>query len=188
MHKRDSHMKHIYYSVGCSLLFVFGLLLFFYQESWFIITCPLIHEETYNPLYHQNTSYKTITLYAWSQNKYKKETTEIIHSDNTTQNIKLLLNSWLQFVDDEHITDKETQIVSVSLSPSKQEAFICLNQYPFEKDWSTYRKLMWIESLLKTLRDNKIHISGIRLLVLHQPLIDDHLNFECSWPISGYLQ
>lgn len=181
-------MKYLYYSIVCIILLFTGAFFFFYQESWFIITCPLIHKEEYNPLQHQNIIYQTVNLYAWSHNKYKSETTEIIHSDNIAQNIKLLLSSWLMFLDDEHITDKDTQIISVCLSPSKQEAFICLNQYPFERDWSSYQKLMWIESMLKTIRENKVPITAVRLLVLHEPLLDDHLNFNISWPILGYLQ
>lgn len=176
------------YLAGCLTLFIIGSLFFFYQESWLIITSPFYKQTELSANLQHNTTYKTITLYGWLNNTLKIESTEIIYSDNVAQNIKLLLNSWLLFLEDEHITDKQTQIMSVALSISKQEAFISLNQPPFDPASSTHQKLMWIESMLKTIRENKIPITSIRLLVHHQPLLDDHLNFDISWPIAGFVQ
>lgn len=178
-------MKHPWYIIIYSILFVIGCLFFYYQESWIIITFPFTNNLQHSQI-QQNITYKTITLYAWQNNKLKQETTEIVYSDNIAQNIKQLLNSWLIFIEDEHLTDQENQAISVALSPSKQEAFICLNKNPFEKQWSTYQKFMWINSLLKTLKNNKIPISAVRLLVHHETLQDDHLNFDISWPITGF--
>lgn len=179
-------MKYLQQIVTASFCIFLGFLFFLYQESWIIFTSPFAQQEEINPILQQNISYKSVTLYCWHNNTYKKETTHIIYSENTGENIKHLINQWLIFLDDEHITNKETQIISVALSPSKQEAFICLNQPPFDKSWNTYQKLMWIESILKTIRENKIPITHARFLVHHQPLQDDHLNFEISWPISGF--
>jgi len=181
-------MKKIIYIGSCFILFFIGSLFFLYQESWIIITSPFSRQNEQTISLQNNTIYKTITLYGWQQNEYKTESTEIIYSDNIAQNLTLLLNSWLIFLEDEHITDKQTQVMSVALPHSKTEAFISLNQQPFDPAWSTYRKLMWIESMLKTIRENKIPISSIRLLVHHQPLQDDHLQFDISWPITGFTQ
>lgn len=181
-------MKKILYISSYIILLLIGSFFFLYQESWIIITSPFNTQKENNVFLQNNTTYKTITLYGWQNNNYKKESTEIIYSDNIAQNLKLLLNSWLIFLEEEHITDKQTQIMSVTLSHSKAEAFVSLNQPPFDQAWSTYRKLMWIESLLKTIRETKIPVSSIRILVHHQPLQDDHLNFDISWPINGFTQ
>lgn len=181
-------MKKIIYPLCCLVLFFIGILFFCYQESWLIIISPFNAQSQQNRSQEHNTTYKTITLYGWQNNAYKTESTEIIYSDHTAQNLKLLLNSWLIFLEDEQITDKQTQVMSVALSHTKSEAFISLNQPPFDQAWSTYRKLMWIESMLKTIRENKISITSVRLLVHHQPLQDDHLNFDISWPLTGFTQ
>lgn len=181
-------MRNLLYIATCSILCLLGGFFFLIQESWIVITSPFAQQQAQQTTQQKNTAYKTVTLYSMqNNNQIKKETTEIVYSDNTAHNIKLLLNSWLLFLEDEHIIEHENHIISVSLSSSKQEAFICLNQYPFEKSWSTYKKMMWIESLLKTIRENGISITSIRLLVQHQPLQDDHLHFELSWPIKGFI-
>ena len=181
-------MKNFIYLTFCILLIILGTIFFLYQESWIIITSPFLRQETINSQVQEQTTYKTVMLYGWKNNNYKTESTEIIYSNNISKNINFLLNSWLLFLEDEHITEKQTQVMSVALSNSKQEAFISLNQQPFDIESSTYDKLMWVESLLKTIRENKISISAIRLLVHHQPLQDDHLNFDISWPIAGFIQ
>lgn len=181
-------MKIIWYIISCFALCLIGSLFFLYQESWIIITSPFHTQLLSTESSQQNACYKTVILYGWLNDKLKTESTEIIYSDNVAQNIKLLLNSWLLFLEDEHISDKQTQVMSIALSVSKQDAFISLNQPPFDPASSTYQKLLWIESLCKTVKENKIPITSIRILVHHQPLIDDHLNFDISWPISGFLQ
>lgn len=181
-------MKHYAYILICSGLILLGSLFFLYQESWIVITSPFVKQEAINSEFGEQIHYKTITLYGWHNNAYKTESTEIIYSDDTAQNLLLLLNSWLLFLEDEHISEKQTQTMSVALSYSKQEAFISLNQPPFDNASSTYHKLMWVESMLKTIRENKIPIAAVRLLVHHQPLQDDHLNFDISWPIFGFIQ
>ena len=181
-------MKNNQYLLICFLLCSLGIFFYLYQESWVVITSPFVRQQTYDSMAQKNATYKMMTLYAWQQNNLKKESTEIMYTDDIAQNIKLLLNSWLLFLEDERITDKQTQIMSVALSPTKTEAFICFNQPPFDAAWSTYQKLMWTESMLQTIRENKIPITTIRLLVHHQPLQDDHLNFDISWPIIGFVQ
>ncbi|MBM17787.1 MAG: hypothetical protein CL947_01805 [Epsilonproteobacteria bacterium] len=181
-------MKNMYYIIACISMTLVGSLFYLQQESWIIITSPFDYDNKINPIAKKYTSYKTVTLYAWNQNHLKQEVTDIIYSDNVSQNLKQLINSWFLFLDDEDIMTQETYVESVILSPSKQEAFISLNQIPFEGSWSTYQKLFWIEGMLTTIKNNKIPITAIRLLVHHQPLQDDHLNFAIPWPITGFLQ
>ncbi|MCX5923986.1 MAG: hypothetical protein NTZ68_00975 [Candidatus Dependentiae bacterium] len=180
--------KSIYFLASITLVAI-GSLFFLYQESWIVFSIPKSQTSTAASLKQQKINSKEVSLWVWSDRKvFKKETAEIIYGQDTAQNIKLLLNSWFLFLEEEGLTDKQIFVQSVALSPSGSEAFISLNQYPFDKSCSTYQKLMLIESLLKTLHENKIPIAFIRLLVHHQPLHDDHLNFEAAWPIAGYLQ
>ena len=46
---------------------------------------------------------------------------------------------------------------------------------------------MWIEGLLKTVRENNIHVQSLYFLVRNKPLHDAHLEFCHPWPLAGYL-
>ncbi|MFA5998613.1 MAG: hypothetical protein WC747_01170 [Candidatus Babeliales bacterium] len=180
--------KYTYFLASLSFLAV-GSLFFLYQESWIVFSIPKRQTSPTVSSKQQKINSKEVSLWVWSKRKaFKKETAEIIYGQDTAQNIKLLLNSWFLFLEEEGLTDKQIFVQSVALSPSGSEAFISLNQYPFDKSCSTYQKLMLVESLLKTLQENKIPIAFIRLLVHHQPLQDDHLSFDAAWPIAGYIQ
>jgi len=181
-------MKKMLYVIICTLLLSIGSIFFFYQESWFVFFIPQKQTNTRSAT-HACSSAKEVTLWAWNNNSrfLKKETAEIIYGPDITQNIKLLLNSWFLFLEEEGLTDKQIIVQSVALSPCATQAFISINQYPFDKSASTHHKLMLIESLLKTIKENDIHILFIRLLIHHKPLIDDHLNFDVAWPVQGYL-
>lgn len=172
-----------------SILLVFtglGIFFYLYQESWFIIHFP--SSMTAKNERAKLIKSQEIPVWIWYKNSLKKESLEIIVSDNTAQTLKILLNSWFALLEEENIIDKQITIQSVALSASNQEAFICFNQYPFNPQSSTYEKFMIMESMLKTIKDAKLGITHIRLLIHHQPLLDDHLNFNISWPIQGYLQ
>jgi len=183
-------MKKTIYLLICLILLIIGSLFFLYQESCIVFFWPN-QQQLPNHSLNQNSFHKQVTLWCLRvnnrQSSNKKETAEIMFSDDVTQNIKLLLNKWFLFLEEENTTSKQIIVQSVAISPSGGEAFISINQYPFDKDESTYCKLMIMESLLKTVRENGIPISSIRLLINSQPLIDDHLNFDISWPVCGYI-
>ncbi len=181
-------MKKTIYVIACIMLLAIGSLFFFYQESWIVFFIPQ-QQVNSNVTTSQHNYTKEVTLWAWNNNtrSQKKETAEIMYSNDVTQNLKLLLNSWFLFLEEEGLSDKQIIVQSVALSPCATQAFISINQYPFDKAASTHHKLMLIESLLKTIKENDTTISSIRLLIHHKPLIDDHLNFDVAWPVQGYL-
>jgi hypothetical protein len=169
------------------ILFVFGALFFLQQESWIIINLPTTPVATTS----QATDIKPqeVKLWLWHSHTMKQETAEIIVSTNDkATTLKHLINSWCMLLEENNITDKQIAAQSVALSPSKQEAFVCLNHPPFLPQASTYEKMMIIESLLKTIRSNITGITHIRLLINHQPLQDEHLNFDIPWPVCGQLE
>lgn len=169
------------------IFLIFGGLFFLQQESWIIINLPTVPVAKTS----QATDLKPqeVKLWLWHNHTMKQETAEIIVSNNDkATTIKHLINSWCVLLEENNITDKQIVAQSVALSPSKQEAFICFNSAPFLAHISTYEKIMIIESLLKTIRHNMQGITQIRLLINHQPLQDEHLNFDIAWPIYGYLE
>lgn len=179
-------MKYFWITTLCSLLLILGSLFFFYQQSWIIISFPYNIDHNVTATTKSVTSEK-VTLWAFKKDCWIKESTEIIKSDNIAQTLETLLSSWLLFLEEEGIIDNQVIIQSVTLTPSSNQAFISFYQSPLNVQASTYQTYMLIESMLKTIRVNQIPIQFVKLLIHHQTLQDKRLNFECFWPIAGYL-
>ena len=172
--------------IASIIFFIFGTIFFAYQQQWIIFIFPQYTQKIDPTNLHQSVQRKNITLHFWKNKKWNHEQSTIIWSADQAQNIKFLCNSWFNLAEDENITDNDILLLSAIVT-TNNEAFISLNKFPFNKSDSTFSKLMFIESLLKTLRTNNISIQSIRFLIHHQPFDDDHLNFDVSWPISGFL-
>jgi len=166
--------------------FIIGIILYAYQKEWVIIIPPTQNISYPTKDTNHNIEHRKITLFFFKHNAWQKEQMNTIWLSDITQNIKTITNNWLILLEDEKIIDKDIQVVSAVISPAK-ELFLSFNKEPFHKQDSTYTKLMIIQSLLTTMHENKIPVQSIRFLIHHQPLIDDHLNFSISWPISNFL-
>lgn len=166
-------------------LLLFGVVFFLYQESWIIISLP--SSTTMQPKTSSAIHPKETALWIFKDETLKKETTEIIFSNDHAQTIKQLLNHWLTTLEEENIIDKQINVQSVILSPSGQDAFICFQENFLNKQASSFTKMMILESMLKTLRDAKLGITNVRFLVHHQPMLDPHFNFDISWPVTGFI-
>jgi len=77
---------------------------------------------------------------------------------------------------------------NVLISIDETEVYISFDRNLLNEENSTKEKLMLIESLLKTLRDNEITVQQVHLLVHHQEMLDSHLDFSHAWPIIGFLK
>lgn len=177
--------KYIIYALSVALLLI-GSLFFFYQQSWIIISFP----KTTTTQTTRNVSSakpQQVALWIFKQNRWTCETTEIMSSDDLAQTIQFLLNAWLLLLEEEQMIDGQITVQSVARTPTNNEIFISFTQSPLRSQASTYDSCMLIESMLKTLRVNQISVPLIRLLVHHQPLQDDRLNFAAPWPLAGYL-
>jgi hypothetical protein len=89
---------------------------------------------------------------------------------------------------EEKIISKAISVQSAMLSPAGHELYISFNRNPLKKEKSTYEKWMFIEGLLRTVRENKIVVQAIHFLIHHQPINDHHLDFSKSWPLVGFLE
>ncbi len=170
--------------VSISLL-ICGVIFFLHQESWIIFSWPM---QTTMQTKHNTVQTKHTPLWIFKNNALTQEISEIIISSDQAQTIKQLLNNWLTTLEEENIIDKQITVQSVIISPSGQDAFICFQENFLNQQSSCFTKIMILESMLKTLRDAKLNIANVRLLMHHQPMTDPHLNFDISWPVSGYQQ
>ena len=166
-----------------------GILFFLIQRKWLIIQWTFNAESHQTALTNKETVLKKeIVLYCWKNEKEHREKTTLIWRHNkNAENIKQVANYWLDNLKSEKIMSQMVAIESVVLSPTEQDAYFSFNQVFTWKEWSVYEKWMLIESLCKTIKSANISIKYITLLVNHEPMIDDHLQFSCPWPVDGFI-
>jgi hypothetical protein len=131
---------------------------------------------------------KTVTLSLFKGETLKKEQQKIVWGTCAVDNYTLLINSWLTLLVDEGITRRRISLQSVALDTAQKHIFVSFEQTLFDAQDTTYSKLMMIESLLKTIKNNTDGIQDVYILVQHQPLQDAHLTFALGWPVRGFIQ
>ncbi len=180
-------MKYITALNLVTLSFVVGIVMYAYQKEWIIFVPPYAVADHQTESIDQDIQHHDVVIFFFKHKQWHKEIVNLIWSSDTAQNVKTVTNNWLMLLEDEKIIEKDIQVVSAAITSSK-ELFLSLNKDPFNKQDATYTKLMIIQGLLKTIHENKIAVQSVRFLIHHQTLIDDHLNFAVSWPISGFLK
>ncbi len=165
--------------------FLFGLFLWAWKHEMIVFRMP--HNSRISST-NVCVSKKPTTLFYFSYGTWRSEIIDSLWGTDTAENLLYLINNWLTLLDEEKIMPHKVSLQSVILSPSTTEAFISFDRNPFGPEDSTYTKLMWIESLLKTIRGNTIPIQTVRLLTHHAPLPEPHLDTEVSWPLNGFLE
>ena len=168
------------------ICFLAGLAFHAYQKEWIIIVPPYAVADHQPEVIDHDAQHRNVEIFFFKHVQWHKEMVNIIWSSDTAQNVKTVTNNWLTLLEDEKIIEKDIQVVSAVITSSK-ELFLSFNKDPFNKQDATYTKLMIVQGLFKTIHENKIPVQSVRFLIHHQTLIDDHLNFAISWPISGFL-
>lgn len=169
------------------LAFLCGALFYAYNQGWIVIHYPTNAAANHTQGNAAAPQKKKVKLFFWHNGSWKTETTTILWSNNKATALSHLINRWLTLLDDEGLLNKKTTLQTALLAPSEQELFLSFDRSPFSRQQSIQEKLMFVEGLLKTIRDTNTGIQAVRFLVHHQPLIDDHLDFGHAWPIIGYL-
>jgi len=177
-------MKPLYYIPLSAGSFLLGIIFYcFYHEILVIKRVRYPNQQ----LNKHEVIKKKFLLYFWKDKAWHKEEKELISSSDKSQTLTYLINSWLGLLEEEKLLPHKSSLQSVMLDETGYELFVSFDCNPLKKDSSTYTKLMWVEGLLKTIRENQIPINAIRFLVRHKPLPDYHLDFSSAWPIIGYL-
>lgn len=162
-----------------------GVLYYALSHEWIIFRSPLglsSHNFAHHPV-----EKKQVTLFYWHHEQWKHEKQEILISQHHGKNMYQLINAWLLLLDEEGIMYKKVTLQSALLSPTGHNAYLSFDRNPLAKEESAFDKWMWIEGLLKTVRENKIPLQHIQFLVHHQALHDQHLDFSKPWPIQGFM-
>ena len=111
---------------------------------------------------------------------------EILVSPSIVQTMHNLITSWLTILEEEHFITKKITLQSVFVDQAEQELAISFDRSPLNMEASTFQNLMWIQSLLKTIKASSLPVTKVRFLVDEQPLIDSSLDFSHPWPVEGY--
>lgn len=171
-------------TIVAGLCFVVGVSYYGWHREWFAFRTPLWPSPTLpkSPTY---TKYKA-TLFAWRNQQWVKEFSEILRSESEAENAKILLQTLLNFLHEEKILAKKVTVECVMAEITGQELIVCLDKNPLSKQMATYDKIMVMNGILKTLKENDIKRPLIRFLVNHQPMNDTHLDFSVAWPLEGF--
>lgn len=173
----------LYISIPC---FIIGMLSVMYMREWIIIRWPSKPQAF---LAHpQQISKQKIVLHYWQANTWRKETTDILWSEDKAENITRIVRIWLNLIDEEHAHSISVTLQTVMLAHHDQCAYLSFDRNPIIQNQSTMTTILWFEGLLKTLRENNIELDGVYFLVHHQELTDYRLDFSHPWPLSGFLQ
>lgn len=175
------------YIIGACLALLTGLLLGLYLRGLFTISFGTPAHYIANSSLTKSAVKKQGKLFFWNKGKWNHESTEILLSNNPTEFITHIVNKWLTLLEEEGLMAKRVMVSHVLMNGAGNEIYISFDRYPFNKENSCYEKLMWVEGLLKTLRDNDSVITHINFKVRHTPLQDYHLNFSSPWPLQGFL-
>lgn len=168
----------------CGLALCVAAILFAISQQWIIFRVPQIHTQNTQ---EQVITKQQVTLWFWHQNQWKSEKTELLWSQNISENISQLVSALLILFEEEQLLDKKTNLQSVTLTADHMNALISFDRPPLAKQASIYTKWMMIEALLKTIRTHGIKIQTVQFLTHHQPMQDAHLDFSHPWPVNGFI-
>lgn len=175
-------MKDKTYFYVSGILFVLGILAYaIYQE--YIIINP---KKSFLTVKTENTTNKKKVILYFYKNNWQQDYVHLLFSENKAQNAQLLVNRWLEIAHEEGISKKKISLQNAFIIMSEQELILSFDNSLFGKESSTFDKWMFIEGILKTIKENMPTIKKVRFLLLHQPLIDTHLDFSNAWPVSGF--
>lgn len=179
-------MKQINLIIISGACFIIGALVLAYTQDWIMFRFPSAQSETLETTKNLRARKKQVNLLFWHDKKWNTERVDILETDDTSLTLQHLINRWLSLLAEDHIMSKKVTLQSVLIA-SNGQAYLSFDRTPFDEQSSTHEKWMWIEGLLKTVRENNIHVQSIHFLVHHQNMKDYHLDFSKPWPLSGFL-
>lgn len=174
-------LKH---GIICSII---GVLFYAYQSNWIVVFIPSFASKQVAAQQIPSMN-KKVTLHWWYDAAWHSEQTDIVWPADTASALERLVQRWLTLLDEEKTDAKKIVLESLLLSTSGSIAFISFDRSPLKKQASLYENMMWIEGLYATIQANGFNGTHIQLLVNHQPLVDQNLDFSEPWPIAGFMR
>ena len=177
--------KYTYVVLACISLGI-GVVFYAYLQEWIVICWPGARTSSVSMIHPG--SKKKVTFSYWHNGTWRQEMQEVIISTHKSELLHAIMNGWLVVTEEEGISDKKVSLQTVLLSSNDTYAYFSFDRNPLPSECSTFYIWMWVEGVLKTLRENGIHLQGVYFLVQHQPLQDEHLDFSNPWPLTGFIK
>lgn len=174
----------------CAIFFALGFLYFLIHQNRLIILWNTSRESDKKLFQQLKDRFvkKKVKLYYWKDDRFFSEEESLVWFSDDVENIKYVVNYWLNLMYQEQVIDKKVFLVSVGLAQSCRDVYLSFDASPLDKDWSIMKKWYLIEGLLRTVRNVFSNLNMIYFRVQHRLLEDDHLDFSQGWPISGFLE
>lgn len=170
-----------------SFFFAFvGMLFFCLKNEFIVIQYPTTTPQQTTNSYQTNKK-GTVNFIFWKNSQWKTESHDLLLTNSKQQCLHHLIDALLTFLYEENYIEKKVSVQTVLLAASDQTAYISFDSNPLSKESSTLEKWLFIEGILKTIRENNIPLQYIQFLVHHQLMQDAHIDFSKPWPIDGFL-
>jgi len=131
---------------------------------------------------------KNIKVWYWSHETLHQDTMTIIwHKNDIQENLKTVVQRWLQYMQDENLVSSALTLQTVAVSLFNQQGILSFSGPILYPESSIYKKWHLIEGLCKTISQAGIAVQGLRMLVNQTTMHDDHLDFTQPWSVHGYL-
>lgn len=166
-----------------------GCIFFLFHKEFIIINTganQTTHTTT-QQTHHYHAHKKEISCYFWHKNSWQEEKKHCLWSDNKELNLRQVITMWLTTLEQEGALTTKINVQLVALNNTGYMAFLSLDSNPLPQNGAFHYKLLWVEGLLKTIKNSGVVIQSIYFLHNHKPLIDPHLDFSQPWPINGFL-
>lgn len=164
---------------------VAGLLLFAFANNYLIFTGFGIKQQSAYDLVHRAVSKRKISLFTVCDNNWQEEEVEVLWPYESEAQIQQIVTAWLAHNAEEKEVHCPLAVQSVLIANTA--LYISFDQSPFQKKDSLFEKLMWVEALLKTLREAGTKAPALYLLVDHSFINDPHIDCTRPWPLAGFL-
>jgi len=161
-----------------------GILFYAFYNEVIIIRIP--SKKTAYNISEIDRQKKRYTIYFWKDGAFGKDEKELVSTPNKAEMLTYIITNWLSTGLEEK-TQKKVQLESVVLDANQVDAYISFDRNPFLKESSTHEKWMWIESLLRTIRESGVNIQSVTFLIHQKPILDHHLDFSRNWPVTGFI-
>lgn len=168
-------------------LFCVGIISYLLYNRYLIINFPFKIRHVEAGLAHMKKKSTSVTLYFWHNNRWQTEKSTVLWSDDTADVMRQLIKQLLDILEQEQIIEKQISIEQLVLTAHKTQAIVSFDRNILNKKSSTFEKLMIIESLLKTIRENNITVKELIFLTHYKPMHDAELDFSHPWPILGFI-
>jgi hypothetical protein len=152
------------------------------KRGWIIVQLPSRIQVTAEATADE----KRCTLWFFGPQGLRSETTSCVWPHDTALAVEHLVNAWLGVIVEEGILT--TPLQATVLMSTDKTAYVSFDHSPFNREDSLRTQWLFVEGLLKTIREATPEVHQVQLLVNHKQLHSRHLDFEHSWPVNGFLE